>query len=235
MKKSLVIFLTHNFKPIFSQTLKNFDTSIDQRIDSIILFDENSSESCEINLKNISVKKIKTQILCYDPPTRAHNFVIEFLHNNFDMINKYDYFWVIENDVYFHGSLRWFIDLHDEYECDLLVPEFGLRQQNWGWPRLMTGLTDVQQIGVTAVIHRLSKKLVDILVPGIIDGSFSGHVESLLPHLCIEKNLKIQQFIPDYCCSINTYRNKFLDLIEQDIKNGTNHYIEQKMYHPIKL
>jgi hypothetical protein len=235
MKKSLVIFLTHNFRPIFSKTLIEFDLTIDDRIGSVVLFDAKSSYPCDIELKNIKIEKVETNLRLYDSVTRAHNFTIEYLNKNPNLMEEFDYFWVVENDVYYHGSFRSFIDIHDKYEYDLLVPEFGLRPLNWGWPGAMKGISNSSQIGVTAVIHRLSKKLINILVPGIINGTFSGHLESLLPHLCIERNMNIQQFIPNYYCSVNTFRSKFIGLIESDIINKTNIYIENKLYHPVKL
>jgi hypothetical protein len=235
MKKNLVLFLTHNFKPIFTKTLKLIDSLIDSSFNAIILYDNNSKDLQKIELNNIDIIRMTADRVSYDSFTIAHNFVLRYLYENPELLKIYDYIWVIENDVYFHGNLKYFINYHDSYTYDLLVPEFGVRPPGWMWIPQLTGIKNKQQIGVTAVIHRISNNFAKYLIDGYYLNKFSGHIEALLPHLCLQENFTIQQFCPDLCCSINTFRSKFLDLIEKDILNNTNFYIEHKLYHPIKL
>jgi hypothetical protein len=82
---------------------------------------------------------------------------------------------------------------------------------------------------------RFSQDLLYKLIDNI-DINFSGFLEILLPHICIEYNLSIQQFLPEMCGILTTDNNlPLLKLIRDDIKNNTNLYIENKIYHPIKM
>jgi len=235
--KSLAIFLTHNFKPIFSDSLRRLDSSLsDGRMDSMVLFDEEApfDNSMDGQLNNIEIHRIKTPLRSYDPISKAHNFPIEYFRLFPEKMDEYDYFWIVENDVYWHGNFRTFFDKHDLYDFDLLVPEFGLRNLDWGWLHNMVGIEKVIPCGVTAVIHRLSRRLLKELVQKV-GIEFSGHLEALLPHVCFKYGYTIQQFIPSYFCAVNTFKRPFLKLIEEDLKNGTNYFIEGILYHPIKM
>ena len=69
-----------------------------------------------------------------------------------------------------------------------------------------------------------------------LDKAYFGYLEALLPHICIEKNLVIQQFLPEKCGILTTNANlPLLELIKSDIINNTRKFIENKIYHPIKL
>lgn len=231
------MFLTHDFKPVFESTLRGFDSSGESRAEGVVLFDADSPHYRDLSLGHIRVEMVRTQIASYDPlrPRKSHNLVIQYLVDKPSILDEYDYLWVLENDVYYHGGLRGFIDLHDRYPCDLLVPEYGLRHHDWCWLRGMRGVRTARPIGVTAVIHRMSRALAKFLVPRVADGSLKGMMEALLPHVCLENGYEIGQFIPDHVCSVSTFRCRFIDLIEKDILEGTERYIERKMYHPVKL
>ena len=57
-----------------------------------------------------------------------------------------------------------------------------------------------------------------------------------MPNICLENNLSIQQFLPELCGILTTQKNlPVMNLIIQDIVNKTNYFIEDKIYHPIKL
>jgi len=231
------MFLTHDFKPVFESTLRGFDSQSDGRTVGVVLFDAGSPHYRDLSLKNMRVEMVRTELGSYDPlrPRKSHNLMVQYLADNLGIIDEYDYLWVFENDVYHHGGIKAFIDLHDRYPCDLLVPEYGLRHRDWCWLRGMKGVRDVRPVGVTAVAHRMSRALAKFLVPKVADGPLCGMLEALLPHVCVENGYDICQFIPDHVCSMNTFRCNFMDMIERDILNGTEEYIERKMYHPVKL
>jgi len=241
-KNSFVLFLTHDCKPNFYKTLNSFFLDSYRKDTTIVLFDANSNKNLDIinSIPNISVYKAKnivSSINIYDCLGGGHNFVLEYLYLNSNILNAYDYFWIIENDVYFHGNL---IDLlknyDDNYDCDLLVPEFGLRStSSWIWPKTIQGLPVNDQIGVSAPIARISSRLANLLVYAIMNKTFCGFFESLLPNLCIYKNYEIRTFKPEDLGIFNTFKTKTISLIEQDILNNTELYIENKLYHPIKL
>ena len=69
-----------------------------------------------------------------------------------------------------------------------------------------------------------------------INKNYFGYLEALLPHICIENNLSIQQFLPEMCGILTTDNSlPLMILIKKDIKENTKKYIENKIYHPIKL
>jgi len=239
---SFVFFLTHNCEPIFCKTLNSFFIDDHRKDTTAVLFDVNSDKDLDIlnSIQNVVIYKAKniiSSINTYDCLGGAHNFVLEYLHFNPEELHKYDYFWIIENDVYFHGNLIDFLkDYDSNHFCDLLVPEFGLRSKtSWVWPKTVQGIPVDEEIGVSAPIMRISSRLAHSLVSGIINKKICGFFESLLPNLCIYNDYSIRTFKPEDLGVFNTFKTKTISLIEQDILNNSNFYIENKLYHPIKL
>jgi hypothetical protein len=240
--KSFVFFLTHNCESIFYKTLNHFFADEYRKTSGVVLYDESSDKNLDIlnSIPNITIYKAKnivSSIGIYDCLGGAHNFVLEYLYSNPQLFQKYDYFWIIENDVYFHGNL---INLLKDYDynhhCDLLVPEFGLRESSWIWPNTIQGIPAYSEIGIFAPICRISSRLANLVSYGIIDRHFCGFFESLLPNLCICHDYSIRTFKPQNLSIFNPFKAKTISLIEQDILNNTEFYIEKnKLYHPIKL
>ena len=232
----LIIFLTHNFTEIFVNTLVKINNTVDlNNYKIIVLFDKDNNYDNIIvdNLKNIEIIKINRINTSYDP--LGHSMYINYFRNNYNEIQKYDYIWSIENDVYYPNSFIDFINIHNSYNNDLLVPEYGLRSPNWGWLQSLKGFTNFYKIGVLAVIMRFSQKCLLKLID-TIDTQYFGYLEAVLPHICIENNLSIQQFLPETCGLLTTDNClPLMELIKTDIKNNTRKYIENKIYHPIKL
>jgi hypothetical protein len=231
-----IIFITHNFKPEFINTLKKIDTHPDIfKYKVFVLFDDSHDYENYINdlFQHVSIIKIKRITTSYDH--LGHSMYINYFQQNYNSIKQYQYIWFIENDVYYLGNLIDFIQTHSGYDYDLMVSEYGTRDFLWGWTDQLTGFQSKKNIGVLAVIMRMSQKLLLILI-NILDKSHTGYLESILPHICIENNLSIHQFLPETCGIITTDgRLPLLKLIENDIKNNTRFYIENKIYHPIKL
>jgi len=241
INNSHIFFLSHNCKKIFYQTLTNFFLDQARKNTTTVLFDNASNQDLDYlqTIPNISLYKahnIISTINVYDCAGGAHNFVLEYLHLKPNLLNQYEYFWIIENDVYFHGNFIYLLkDYDSNHHCDLLVPEFGLRSSSWFWPNTVKGIPVNHEIGISAPICRMSSRLASLLVHGIINKSFGGFFESLLPNLCIYKNYSIRTFKPEDIGIFNTFKTKAISLIEKDIVDNTNFYTEAKLYHPIKL
>jgi hypothetical protein len=231
--RSLVVFLTHDFKPVFLKTLRNLEGSLDQSMDSLVLFDSSKEIPTGLDLGKISIHESNRHPSAFDPIGQAHNFYLDFFRSKMNILDQYDYIWILENDVYYHGNIREFFDIHSSYEHDLLVPEFGLRHKGWCWLGGTKGIK-VRPIGATAVVYRASSAFMKFVVENV-NSNIVGHMEVVLPHICLDYNFSVQQFIPDHICSVNTFRSPFLDLIERDIQEGTNLYVQKKIYHPVKL
>ena len=158
-----------------------------------------------------------------------------YFKNNRLLINNYDYFWIIENDVYFPEEYDYLIDKHRLFDTDLLVTQSGCRWEFWYHKDEICGFKNKQNLGVYAFIMRFSKKFLTVLIHNV-DIKYYGYLEALLPNLCIEENLSISQFMPCLCGLLSTdNESPFLKLIERDILEGTREYLENKLYHPIKL
>ena len=151
---NLIIFITHNFNKEFLNTLIKLNNSINtNNYKVIVLFDnKNNYDNSIINydLKNIEIIKINTINSSYD--NKGHTMYINYFKNNYNEITKYEYIWVIENDVYYPNSFLDFIDKHNGYNYDLLVAEYGLRSPLWCWTRTLKGFKNIYNIGVLAVM-----------------------------------------------------------------------------------
>ena len=231
--RSLIVFLTHDFKPIFKKTLTDLEGSMDRSMDAMVLFDSSKEIPQDLNIGRISIHKSNRHPSSFDPLGQAHNFYLDYFRSNPGLLDEYDRIWILENDVYYHGNIREFFDIHSSYDHDLLVPEFGLRHRGWCWLSGTKGI-NIRPIGATLVIYRASSNLMKFVVNNV-NSNILGHMEVVFPHICLDYNFSIQQFIPDHICSVNTFRSPFLDLIEKDIVNGTNSYVQKKIYHPVKL
>jgi hypothetical protein len=82
---------------------------------------------------------------------------------------------------------------------------------------------------------RFSQKFLKTLID-TIDKKYFGFLEAILPHICIENNLSIQQFLPEMCGILTTDNNmNLLEVIKKDIIENKRNFIENRIYHPIKL
>lgn len=232
----LIIFLTHNFNKIFLETLLKLNYTTDnEKYKIIVLFDNKNTYNKDIDiiLSNITIIPINLIKTSYD--LYGHTMYINYFKNNYNEIKKYDYIWIIENDVYYPNSIIEFIYTHDIYKYDLLVSEYGLRSPKWPHTLSLKGFKNIYNIGILGVIMRLSQNLLLKLIDNI-DKEYFGYMETILPHICIENHLSIHQFLPEKCGILTTDNNlSLLNLIKEDILNNTKKYIENKIYHPIKL
>lgn len=234
--RQLLIFLTHNFESCFQKTLQRMQGSSNEDLDIIVLWDNNSYNNPDIVraklVENVRIIPTQKALTSYD--TMGHALYLSYFKNNQDELRKYKYVWIIENDVYFNGNIIDFINEHNTFEYDLMVPEYGVREYNWHWTQTLGGFTTIHNIGVHAFIMRMSNPFLSTLLVNI-DLSITGYVEAILPHICIEYGLSIQCFLPRLCGILTTDRdNPLLKAIKDDISNNTDLYIENKLYHPIK-
>jgi len=228
---NLLVFLTHNFNNEFLNTLSKVD-SLFTDLTAIVLCDS-SADIPAINLKNIAILPTDKCKTSYD--RLGHSMVINYFRTNRDSIDKYKYIWIVENDVYYPNSFKQFIDRYNDYEYDLLVPEYGLRAKGWMWTASLTGFTNTSSIGVLAVVLRFSSRLLAHLVDNI-DKNYSGYFEAILPHICLEYGFSLQQFFPEMCGVLTTDNgHPMLRFLKMDIINKTRNFIQDKIYHPIKL
>lgn len=229
---NMVFLLTHDFKPAFRRTLRHLDAHEGGRYETKVLMDDRSQVPEDLNLQKATILPCRRHPSPFDPLGQAHNFYLDLIASDTSMLGKYDYFWIFENDAYFHGDVVEFMETHDRFDEDLLVPEFGLRDPGWCWLSSAKGISP-QPKGVTAVAYRASSRFMGAVLEWTSSG-VEAHMEVLLPHLCHSKALSVSQFIPDFVGCCNTFWSPFVGLVEEDLKNGTSRYVQRKLYHPVK-
>lgn len=231
--REMAFFLTHDFKPMFRKTLSMVDLKPRQGRRIEVLLDDRFEPPDDLGLRSIEVVKCRRHPSSFDPLGQAHNFYLERLRENRSILEENDYFWFVENDVYFHGSMSDFFDAHSSFDTDLIVPEFGHRHRGWCWISSAKGMS-VDPIGVTAVAYRASRRLVESVLEKIDDG-VQAHMEVMLPNLCRNEGMTVNQFIPDLVSVCNTFSSPFIALVENDLLSGQSNYIQNKLYHPVKI
>jgi hypothetical protein len=219
--KELYIFLTHHFEEPFLSFIQGFPPK-----NCVILFDsDNVLPEVLLRIPIVKMKRINTS---YD--TFGHSMYISFLRSNKHLIEKCDYIWVIENDVYVPHKINGetFMSVHRNYNYDLMVPEYGVRKPEWVWFRTLKGFDHIDPVGITGVIMRFSKRFIKELLQ--IDTNFSGYMEAVLPQLCLNRSFSIQCFLPEYIGKVTTNRD---DPLLRQIMDHPE-LKEEKLYHPIK-
>ena len=235
-----IVFVTHNFGKEFVNALDKIDTDPNiGKYKVLVLCDASANISSEektsisTKFQHIEIVFIRRIQSSYD--TMGHTMYIHYFRQHIDKMLQYRYFWIIENDVYYPNSLLEFTENHEKYNYDLLVSNYSVRPLNWCWTRSLAGFRSVRNVGIFAFIMRFSVRLLCILID-TIDRVHSGYLEAVLPHICIEYDLTIQQFLPELCGILTTDNaDPCVKLIRDDIQNRTNVAIENKIYHPVKL
>lgn len=232
--RNLCCFLTHDFKPVFLETLKKMDTQ-NNNLDVIVLFDSSAELKIDINyfkhIKIIPTERTKTS---YDK--KGHALYISHFRKNINILKKYNYVWMIENDVYTPGCFKDFIDKHRHINCDVLVTEHGVRDNNWPWTKKLIGFNKINNVGILAVCIRFSTRFLVNLVINI-DRKFVGYMEAVIPHICNKYNYSINTFLPELVGTMNVYGGPVIEQIVKNINENALPYLieENKIYHPIKL
>jgi len=233
--KDLVIFLTHDFKPVFLKTLLKMNEDFTD-LEVIVLFDGGKTYDTKINdiLNHIKIIKMTKVQTSYD--WLGHSMYINYFKQSPEKISEYKYIWTIENDVYFPQSMKVFIDKHASQTHDLLTGEYGSRCDKWFFNKnnSLRGLEN-KKIGVFAAIIRFSSQMMKMLIENI-DKNYYGFLEILLPHACLHHGLTISIFNPELVGILTTV-NGIAEMIPilDDIRNCTKNHIKDKIYHPVKL
>lgn len=249
--KTLVIFLTHKASPHFTKLVHSVNSN---KHDVLVLID---SAKAKYNGNYDGFNSIKEVVstctaerdtsMPYDS-LGGHTMYINHFRKNPEVLEQYDYVYIFEYDVYFHGGLETFISAHADakYHADLLVPEYGLRDKNWRWFQGLSGFDGYLNVGCKVYAVRFSTDLFTYILEHL-GNRFDGYVEALLPRICQPTVFAQQVINGETRFGMNRFidttigttaiseRSKILKYIKQDIIDGTSKYIEPRLYHPIKL
>lgn len=77
---------------------------------------------------------------------------------------NFDYYWLIDDDVFFNIDFSKFILKSEKISCDLLGMEIGPRKPNWWWYSSMEHLYGDKVFGMLYPLSRLSGKAIDFLL-----------------------------------------------------------------------
>ncbi|AUF82469.1 hypothetical protein TetV_377 [Tetraselmis virus 1] len=225
---NLIIFVTHDFKPLFIKTVTQI--GLDHDGAKIVVLLDADAECTVPSIEGVSILRTKSKTTTFDDRTGL-SMLIEYF-KTIDVL-KYDYIWHFENDVYHPEGLMKIIRYHEDVVCDLLVPEQGLRKSNWSWFSTLKGFDTIIRHGVLFVCGRMSPRLANRLKHGI-DIEFSGFFEALLPQLCYRYGYSIASFYPETLGTITTEQDlKAVQDVITRIENGFA--IDDKLHHPVKL
>jgi hypothetical protein len=146
-------------------------------------------------------------------------------------ITKYDYAWIIEDDVY-SAKLDTYINLFEYYDntnYSLITGDIESKQasKDWNWWSDPDIISYNHQYRSYNPICRLSIKLINL----ILDfrkkyQQFCFH-ETLFASLCIENNLNFLDY--------NTDKNPYTGNIRYRPCYQTTEITDNKIYHPVKL
>ena len=153
---------------------------------------------------------------------------------------NYDYYWLIEDDVYFNGNWDSFFNLFTTHSFDLISAYLKIYQEEPEWPwwkTLHTGnecLDNNNKIHSFNPVYRLSVRALSYIHEALSNG-WSGHHEVLIPTLLSLRGCSIADMGGDGYYVIKGFRNKLYD------KNTFSHLPlkpQEKradmLYHPIK-
>ena len=163
-----IIFLYHQKEKLVPDTIKKFPHYI---------FTSNI-------LQDMGYRAIAPHLI----PGSNHFPILKFYLSHPD----YDYYWLIEDDVYFNGNWKSFFALFTTYTFDFISAYLRKYQEEpdwYWWNTLQTGrerIDEENKIHSFNPIYRLSRQALAYLHEALLNG-WSGHHEVLIPTLLLQR------------------------------------------------
>jgi len=179
--------------------------------------------------------------LCYSPidrclvPGSNHYPMLKFYLQN----PQYDYYWNIEDDVYFHGDWHYLFESFCNSSADFISSHIETYNEAPHWYWWNTLVADGEEISVESrvrsfnPIYRLSNKALELINKSLLNG-WSGHHEVLIPTLLYKNGYEIidmggtGSFVPNGSEN-RFYTNESMSDLPIELGNAKN-----RIYHPIK-
>lgn len=150
----------------------------------------------------------------------------------FDNASKYDYVWVIEDDVVFTGDWSMLFNAFFEDDADLVASFIRPYSDDKLWPWWDSlGFPDDENLDIQNLyasfnpVYRLSSKAIKCLDTDMRRG-WCGHFEATIPTILKKNDLKIKD-INKISKFYTENSHSWLPLFVQDFKKNT-------IYHPVK-
>ena len=199
-----------------------WDDSIYKEFDNVFKFSKNHFYTMGYDV----FEEPKSKATNYT--TINHNCQIPVLMFYLNNINKYDYVWVIEDDVVFTGNWKDLFDNFNQNDSDLITSYLRCYEDepNWyWWYSLKIPNENIKMYTAFNPIYRISYKGLQ-KVDEYMKIGWSGHFEALLPSIIKNSGLKAEDLNKDKIFYHgDTMRWDIPIVIKKE---------ENMLYHPIK-
>lgn len=181
-------------------------------------------------LYELGYKSLENKLL----PGSNHFPLLKFFLEN----PRYDYYWLLENDVVFSGSWNLFFDTFKPVKSDFISSYVRKYEEEpywyWWWTlKSPEKLTKYDLVRSFNPIYRLSNNALQCLDTALRTG-WSGHHEATIPTILYNKGLKIRDFGGLGSFVPRGFKNRFYtpeSMWHQPVIMGDR---ENILYHPIK-
>lgn len=198
-------------------------------------------------LKRLNYSPISNTLL----PGSNHFSLLDFYLNN----PNYDYYWLIEDDVQYNGSWKYFFKLitYSHIQPDFITSHVRTYQEEPEWVWWSTLNHNSKNVPLSKYVRsfnpifRISNKAIKFIHNALID-QWQGHHEVLLPTLLFLEGFHIADFGGTGNFVIPGNENKFYITgscdKEGNLFDGTMRYrpvidsaekLKNKLYHPVKF
>lgn len=228
----VILYLTNKLDEISVENYLKLKNEISNKYDLIILFHKDDNTDVPEFLNNhehfIFTNDDVFNKLGYKHmgeekelvPGNTHFPIFYFMKNYH---KKYDYYWRIENDVYFNGDWCYFFDSIPNY-YDFVASHIDIKNKNnlnWYWfyhlfknnfSGFYTGMLHLKSF---TPVMRLSYDAMVYLDEKFLSG-VCGHFEFSIPTLLFHKNFKIGDYGGTNTFTINGFENLYYKYISND-------------------
>jgi hypothetical protein len=198
----VVLFLSHSPSSKIVREFQKIYCASKERADSFLLFHDKSGfprpqtqlpvkTFTDSQLSQLNFKMLGRKIV----PGNAHFPLLYF----FSQFPDYDFYWLIEYDVRFSGSWKYFFSKSNDSDADFLACQIRTFQNDpdWFWwfslEHPAKNLPLGQRVRSFNPVYRISKKALHYLCDCHADG-WSGHFEVLAASMFFNAGFRIADF-----------------------------------------
>ena len=213
MTKHCVVCLTHkNIVQPFSQLKQDMS---DSEKYTIRILNHNGTLKDTVNFRTVNPKFN----IDYMNKGGSWDYFSVWANNQ-----DYDYFWVIENDVYFTGNWKMLFDKYEDINCDLLACHIGHRGHNWTWLHSHNTLSK-SYVASYLPFSRFSSRLVKEGNKTLTAGH-KAYLEMFWSTLCHMKRMTM--------INIDSSDFGFFSWLPKGQSTVVDENLSNKLWHPVK-
>ena len=94
------------------------------------------------------------------------DYVLYFAKEKF---NNYDYYWILDDDLYLNVNIDDFVAYYDSFDEDLIARNFGVAKDGWYWRKTLENIYPEKVYAMLYGIARFSARSVDFLKKNRLD------------------------------------------------------------------